>query len=307
MSGAAFYCMSSEVYFLGAIGLINSLRLVGHEEPIYLLDCGLAPAHRERLEAHVTVLDAPPDVPPYLLKTLAPRAHPAEVMVLIDVDMVATRSLAPLIERAARGGVVAVKDRMDRFVPEWGSALDLGPVRRAPYVSSGLVALGGKEGAEVLALVDDRLPRADYERSWFGRDEPGYPLAYLDQDVLNAVIAARLEPGRVEVLDPRLAPVPPLNELRVLDPATLRCAYDDGVEPYVLHHFVVKPWLEPLYHGPYSQLLRRLWLGDDVAIPIAEEELPRRLRRGWPARIERRAVDVWDLGRWYARRIRRRA
>jgi hypothetical protein len=306
VTSAAFYCMSSDIYFLGAVGMINSLRVVGHDEPIYLLDCGLSRAHHELLEAEVTVIDAPGGVPPYLLKTLAPLAHPADVMVMIDVDMVATRSLRPLVDRAAEGAVIAVKDGMDRFVPEWGEVLGLGELRRSPYVSSGLVFLGGAPGAEVLHAVDERLSLPDYERSWFGRDEPGYPLAYLDQDVLNAVIAARVDPERVDVLDPRLAPVPPLNELKVVDPATLRCAFPDGTEPYVVHHFVVKPWLEPLYHGPYSQLLRRLWLGDDVAIPIPEEELPRRLRRGWRARIERRAVDVWDLGRWYARRIRER-
>jgi hypothetical protein len=34
---AAFYCVADERFFLGAVGLINSLRLVGHAEPIYLL------------------------------------------------------------------------------------------------------------------------------------------------------------------------------------------------------------------------------------------------------------------------------
>ena len=43
---AAFYCVADERYFLGAVGLINSLRLVGHTEPIFLLDCGLTAAQR---------------------------------------------------------------------------------------------------------------------------------------------------------------------------------------------------------------------------------------------------------------------
>jgi hypothetical protein len=74
VTDAAFYCMSSEVYFLGAVGLVNSLRLTGHTEPIYLLDCGLEPAHRALLEPHVTVVDAPRVEPPYLLRTVAPLA-----------------------------------------------------------------------------------------------------------------------------------------------------------------------------------------------------------------------------------------
>ena len=87
MSDAAFYCMSSELYFPGAVGLINSLRLHGHTEPIFLLDCGLTPEHRELVAAEATIVPGPADVPPYLLKTIAPRRHPAGTMVLIDVDM----------------------------------------------------------------------------------------------------------------------------------------------------------------------------------------------------------------------------
>ena len=44
---AAFYCVSDDRYFLGAVGLINSLRLVGHSEPIHLLDCGLTAGQAE--------------------------------------------------------------------------------------------------------------------------------------------------------------------------------------------------------------------------------------------------------------------
>jgi hypothetical protein len=300
---SAFYCMSSEVYFLGAVGMINSLRLLGHTEPIHLLDCGLTPPHRELLEPHVTVVDAPADMPPFLLKTHAPREHPAEVQVLIDVDMVATRSLGPLIDRARDGAVIAVKDRMDRFVPEWGEVLDLGQLRETPYVSSGLVLLGRGVGREVLELVDDRLPRVEYDRSYFGRDEPGYLLSYVDQDVLNAVIAARVEPEDVEVLDPRLVPVPPFRRLRIADLDTLRCRFDDGLEPYVIHHFIVKPWLEPVYHSVYSRLLSRLLLGDDVAIRVPREELPLRLRDGLLAGLERGRVNAVDLARWYARDV----
>ena len=50
---AAFYCVADERYFLGAVGLVNSLRLVGHDEPIYLLDCGLTDDQRELLEPEV--------------------------------------------------------------------------------------------------------------------------------------------------------------------------------------------------------------------------------------------------------------
>jgi hypothetical protein len=96
----------------------------------------------------------------------------------------------------------------------------------------------------------------------------------------------------------RLAPNQPFRGLRILDEGTLRCSYDDGIEPYVLHHLARKPWLEIAYHGAYSRLLRRLLLADDVAIRVEPSELPLRLRTGPRARLARRAIDLLDLARW---------
>jgi hypothetical protein len=301
----AFYCMSSQIYFLGAVGMINSLRLVGHTEPVFLLDCGLTDEQREALAGQVTVVPAPSsaDPEPFLLKAVAPLEHPADVMVLIDADMVVCRPLTPLIEQAAEGRVVAFKDNIDRFVPEWGELLDLGTPRRQPYVSSGLVFLGGSLGHGVLRLMDDRRSRVAYDRSHFAENVPDYPFMYLDQDILNAVLATRVEPDRMVILDTRLAPIPPFRRLRVLDERKLRCAHADGTEPYVLHQFVRKPWLEPMYHSPYSRLLARLLLGSDVAIRVPESEVPLRMRSGPLARLERRRVDLTDLVRWYVRDV----
>ncbi len=73
---AAFYCVADERYFLGAVGLINSLRLVGHTEPIYLLDCGLTERPARAARAGGELVDAPADAPPTLLKTIAPLQPP---------------------------------------------------------------------------------------------------------------------------------------------------------------------------------------------------------------------------------------
>jgi hypothetical protein len=302
---AAFYCMSSRLYFLGAVGMINSLRLVGHTEPLFLLDCGLTDEQREMLGAHVTLVPAPSsaDPEPFLLKAVAPLEHPADVMVLIDADMVVCRPLTPLIEQAAEERVVAFKDNIDRFVPAWGDLLGLGATRRQPYVSSGLVFLGGAVGHEVLRLMNASRSRVDYDRSHFAENVPDYPFMYLDQDILNAVLATRVEPDRTVILDTNLAPIPPFRRLQVLDERALRCAHADGTEPYVLHQFVRKPWVEPMYHSPYSRLLARLLLGPDIAIRVPEEEVPLRMRNGPLARLERRRVDATDLVRWYVRDV----
>lgn len=303
MQKTAFYCMSSELYFPGAVAMINSLRLIGHAEPIYLLDCGLTPAHRELLAQEATIVPAPTDVPPYMLKTIAPTLHPAGTMVLIDVDMVVTRSLSELIDQAATGRVIAFDDNLDRFVPEWGELLGLGELARRPYVSSGFVILGGAIGAEVLRLWDERQDRVDFDRSWFAADEAGYPFQFVDQDVLNAVLCARTGPEELIALAGRLAPHQPYRGVRLVDEAGLRCEYADGERPYVLHQYLDKPWVTPMYHGIYSRLLSRLWLGDDAPLPLAESEVPLRMRSGALALLERKRVDFTDLARWYARDV----
>jgi hypothetical protein len=301
MSEAAFYCMSSAAYFLGAVGMINSLRLQGHSEPIYLLDLGLTTEQRELLAAEATIVAAPPGTQPWLSKTIAPLAHPAETMVLIDTDIIVTRSLGELIERAAGGGVVAFENDVQRYVPEWGELLDLGPLRPGPYVSSGLVVLGGETGAEVLRLLDDRQRRVEFERSYFAGNDQDYPFVYLDQDVLNAILAREaVEPQRLEALSHRLAPsMPPFAGLRIVDPVAGRCAYADGAEPYVVHHILPdKPWRRPMFDAIYSQLLKRFLVGSGLAIRVPTGTLPLRMRTGAIAYLERKRVDASVRLRW---------
>ena len=296
---AAFYCVADERYFLGAVGLVNSLRLVGHDEPVFLLDCGLTDSQRALLEPEVTLVPGPTDAAPHVLKALAPLRHPAETMVLIDVDMIATRSLEALIDEAAVGRVVAFRDRQQRWFEEWGELPGLGPARRGPYVSSGLVFLGGAEGAAVLELFARYLDEVDFERTFWRRNDRDYPFLYADQDVLNAILATGLERDRTLALDERLSATPPFRGLRVRDEARLACAYRDGTKPYVVHQYVRKPWLEATYHGVYSRLLRRLLIGDDVAVRPPEGELPTRLRSGARAGAERARVNATDFLRWH--------
>lgn len=298
---AGFYCVADERYFAGAAALVNSLRLVGHDEPIHVLDCGLKPGQREQLGSQVSVIPAPSDAPPWLLKTEAPLKRPADVMVLLDTDLVATRSLRPLIEEAAAGRLVVFANPVERHVPQWGELLDLGPTRRAPYVSSAAVCVERSLGLEVLSLLADGQARVDFDRTFWRANEPDYPFLYADQDVLNAILATRIDPERVVVHDARLSATPPFAGLRVVDEASLSCAYDDGIEPYLVHHHVVRPWLEPTYHGVYSRLLRRLLLSDDVAIRVREEQLPSWLRTGALAWAERQRINARERFRFHVR------
>jgi hypothetical protein len=289
---AAFYCVADSRYFLGAVGAINSLRLLGHDEPVHLLDCGLTREERELLAPEATLVEAPVDTAPTMLKTILPLAHPADVAVFLDTDVILTRSAAELIAEANRDRVVGFRNDMDRHEPGWGEALGLGALERRPYLSFALVCIGGDALAAVLEPLAELQAKVDVERTMWGSDDPGYPLRYADQDVLNAVVAARVPAERVRALPTALLPVPPFRGLRVTDAESLRCAYPDGAEPYGVHHFLTKPWLERTHEGVYSELLRRLLVGDGIAIRVPPAKIPRRFRRGSIARAERAAINV---------------
>jgi hypothetical protein len=284
----AFYCVSDERFFLGAVGLINSLRLVGHSEPIYVLDVGLTAPQRELLAAEVELVACEAKTPPTLLKTIAPLAHPAEVMVLIDADMIVTRPLDELIDEAARGRVVAVEHGSERFCAEWEQLPGIGELHRRPYVSGALLFCEGRAGSEILSLMDRYRDAVDFEQTTWRRNVPGYPYLYGDQDLLNAVLCSRGPSTEVAVLDRRLEALMPFEGLRVTDESTLACAYADGLRPFALHHYLNKPWLELTLEGPYNRLLRRLLLAGDVAVRVPVRSLPRHLRAGYLAEAVRR-------------------
>src|SRR5947208_2110192 len=109
----SIYAVVERRHFLGAVALINSLRLHGHGQPIVLLDCGLDDRQRELLSREATILTAPRSTAPHLLKAVAPLERPDELMLLIDTDIIVTQPLAPLFERAEEGKVVAFADRLD--------------------------------------------------------------------------------------------------------------------------------------------------------------------------------------------------
>ena len=296
---SAFYTVADDRYFLGAVGLVNSLRLVGHEERVFVLDCGLTAKQRSLLSpAGVEFVDGPRDTPGNLLKTIAPLEHPAAGIVLIDADIIVTRPLGELIERGRSGEVLAFGTGMDRFKPAWGE-LGMGVASPRVYLCSALVFCGGDRGAEIVRLMDERRSRVDWDRTYWRANDEDYALVHADQDLFNAVLSTRVEPDAITELEGRLMAFPPFEDLRVADERSLRCEYGDGAEPYVLHHWNAKPWLQPSHHGPYSRLLRRLLLADDAPVRVPEEMIPLRLRSGPLAWADRTRVNLSERLRWH--------
>jgi hypothetical protein len=289
---SAFYMVADSRHYVGLVALINSLRLVGHDEPIYVGDCGLAPVESGRLAEHVTLVPAGGAKAPHLVKTVAPLTYPADVLILVDTDVIVTRPLTPLIDSAGEGKLVAFADRVShRFDAAWSGLLELGELRRQPYVNSGLVLAERGLGTSLLEHVAAGCDRVEVERTVIGNGTPDYPFYYLDQDVFNALLAT-YPPEQLKLVEHRLAPFPPFPGLTMVDEATLRCSYDDGGEPFALHHITRKPWLTATRWNLYSRLLARLVLAEDAALRLRSDELPLRLRPGRIAWLEKRRSNA---------------
>jgi hypothetical protein len=273
--------------------VLNSLRIVGHEEELVFVDAGLRPDQRRRLAEHATVVDSKHALPAYLLK-LSPGPTPAaDARVLLDADVLVVRPLTQLIAFAREGKLVAFTDPVaQRSYEEWSSLLELPPVRSQPYVNAGVLAVAEELGRQLLPIVVEGTRKLDIERSQHGGGSPEEPFYFYDQDVLNAVLASEAPPEDLVVLPHRLAPHPPFPGLELVDRQALRCRYGDGTEPFVLHHVLAKPWLRSTRRSIYEVLLRRMLHGNDVPLPLDPAELPLRLREGPLASLDRARADL---------------
>jgi hypothetical protein len=288
----AFYCVSNSRHFLGAVALVNSLRLAGHREPIYVADCGLSNAERAFLRPEVHIVPTKLGASAHLLKSKVPATHPADVQILLDADMIVLRPLTELIEGARAGKIVAFADPLHRFYREWGELLQLGSPRPIRYCNSGALALPRLRAEELFSIIGDAQAHVDVSCSMLNGGSMGYPFYFPDQDVWNAVFATRTASHELVVLDQRLAPHPPFAGLRQEhgDEPTYR--YDDDIEPYVLHHVGRKPWLAATPANLYSQLLPRYLLARDLPLRLPESSVPARFRPGTRGSIERRRVAL---------------
>lgn len=278
--------------------MLNSLRLLGHDEQIFLVDAGLTPEQRGLIGGHVTLVPAPDGVPVVFLAPFGLLEYPADVAILLDADIIVARPLTNLIEAAERGQLVAfVNDEPnhDRFFPEWRTALGLGPLRRQAYVNAGQMIVPHSLGVTLLRPWTEGQSKIGTKQTRYGNANLSDPFYFADQDVLNAVLAALLEPQDIMMLEHRLAPHPPFAGLRLVDQQRLVCRYLDGERPFFLHHTLGKPWLTATRTNVYSRLLPRLLLAPDVALRLRPEQVPLRLREGWLSSADRGRANVQAL------------
>jgi hypothetical protein len=305
---AAFYTVSDADYFIGTVALLNSIRGVGHDEQFFVSDCGLDEPQRQFLEPLATLVDASLHEAPHHAKLRAPLGHEADVMILLDSDILVMRRLDELIERAERGSIVAFADPLaDRFDLRWGSLLGLEDLDRGTYVNAGALVVPRQLAGPVFARVLAAQEVVDLEQTRLGYGTTTDPFYFVDQDVWNAVLASRVGAGKLDVLPNRLAPHPPFRGLRSSVEGD-RYMYGNGDAPFMLHHVRAKPWLRRTRRNLYSQLLPQFLLKPGLPLRLEPRELPLRLRSGPLAALARLYSDAVAAARLLRGRlgIRRR-
>jgi hypothetical protein len=125
-SEVTFYTICNAPYFLGLVGLINSLRLLGHTDPIVVLDCGLTPEQRRLLSPHCTLFKLPNDVAqnPQQYKAFPYLLNPQGTIAIIDSDIIVTRCLKTILRSAEQGKICVFSDPENyRWFSEWAGCL----------------------------------------------------------------------------------------------------------------------------------------------------------------------------------------
>ena len=300
----AFYTVCDRKHFLGLVGLINSLRLQGHDDPVYVLDRGLDDWQHDALGGQAVIVSSSDTTPPTLLKHLAPLQHPADVMVIADVDLIFTGNIHSLAAQVhiSQKPVFFSNDWVDRFYPEW-EAFGFGPPVRHPYVNAGLMILPVEDARHFLNMLALGQERLDLGQTLFAPDlvRPLDPFFYADQDVLNAMLGTVVALDDLTIAPETAVSYWPFPGLRLADSRTLRCEFGDGAEPMVLHHILAKPWSGKVAPSVYSRCLTRLLCGPDVAVRVPVEALPRHLH----ATRSAPAFRHWLSGKaWLRSRIR---
>lgn len=302
-------------FFLGVVALLNSLRLTGNELPLTVLDLGFLSWQRDLLEPFCEVVDpAERDVLPVLMKTFAPSRSSADVIVLIDADVIVTGSLQPVIDAATRGLVYGFVDgpASRRCFAEWTDLFALqAPLRRQPYVNAGFVAVSRRWHPGLLGRWEGCC-HALRGRKVLSDTVESDPVWLPDQDALNALLMSEVPSERVAFgMVPGMVLGPDaLRAAQVVDLDALECRL--GTEPVALLHSVgtPKPWQPDARWNyrvnAYTRCLSRVLSANDVALRVPDEHIPRWLRSDLGARLSERAMQAYDRPARRTRAWRRR-
>jgi hypothetical protein len=296
-----FCSIVDSAYFVGAVALVNSLRLTGHKGEIAFLDVGLEPKQRDFLGQVATMHDGPKGGGwlSVFAKPILGSLYPERVVVFIDNDVVITGSLESLVQAAEDGAIVVIEDKdlmRARWFPEWEEMFSLRePLRRSPYANGGLVALSSDRWRWFLDRWYELSQMASELRA--GRpfvlrsaEVDSNPVGFNEQDVLNALLMSEVPESAVRLWPHSVAPAwEERRSTRVTDTGALRCEADG--ETVLFLHFTGQPkpwqrhgWLKLRFRA-FNRLLTRVLEADDVPLRLPREEVPPWLRAGIRGRL----------------------
>ena len=188
------------------------------------------------------------------------------------------------------GRLVGFADSNDRWVPEWGELLGLGPVRRGTYVSSAALAIGARSRPSSSACSPSTRGRSSSSARSGARTSPATrsPSPTRTCSTRSWPRATRTR-SRCSTRTSRRLRRSPACGCATRARSLLLRGRDEAVPRPPSRR---PPWLEPTEHGVYSRLLRRLLVRDDVAIRVDPSALPAGLRTGAEGGAKRVSHDV---------------
>ena len=288
MPTTIFFTVGDARYFPGVVGLVNSLRIVGHSEEIVVLDAGFTPVQRQALAATCTIAEfsneARDAANPTYYKLVAPRMREfarGDVFVVIDSDVVVTAPLDDLINRAVAGQLAAFPDpESDRWFADWQGIFGLtSPPRSETYICAGVVVFSPAQLPDLIAkwwarcqLIADQPTVAEGAEG---------PTSQADQDALNAILMSEYPAGTVYCEDidrfPAAAELAKLRDtVTLVDRSKLTCTFR-GKSCIALHSAgAPKPWRT--HHGirrnAYVVLLSDMLTRPGLAVTVPQGEVP---------------------------------
>lgn len=286
-----FFTISNRSYFPGLVGLVNSLRLGGHGEPVTVLDRGLSRRQKSAVERQCRIVSIDREaVNPCHLTAYPALLDVPDIVILIDSDALVLDRLEEVIREARNGSICMFRDTDDgRFFREWSDIFQLDqPLRRQPYYQTGLVAFSTRAWPDLLDRWWNVLGRIRHRPTFMeGASMRGDPTSQPDQDALNALLMSEYPPGSVHELPSRVNALRnQLPKVEIVDRENMTCRID-GEPVRILHcSGSPKPWTWTILRGrrPFScylPLLRRVLSREDTPIRVPYWLLPPWLWGGW--------------------------
>jgi hypothetical protein len=308
-----FYTIGDERFFLGIVGLINSLRLTGHRYKLVLLDCGLTQSQRDLLRPHCSMVERSRQLVsnPTMYKPYHYLLKPKGIVVIIDSDMIVTRSLEGILSLAKNGKICVFPDpENSRWFSDWDELFGLSnELRRQVYVNAGFLAFS--------TLYWPSLPERWWQCCEKIQSHPTIaegvidgPSAQADQDALNALLMSEFpqEALAIQPQDEEVFHRKNFSKVKVVDGKTLACSYR-GHATTLLHSCgSPKPWEKRGWrtvrrNNAYLRLLHRLLVGKDLPINVPLDQLPLWLRPDIRGQLCMYGLDILNLIRDYRRRF----